>query len=267
MSKNIFIIIALALFSCIAIFLFTQKSNPAKKDTLILGTMSGWPPFVTIDDNAEYQGLDIDIACEIAKKLNKKLIIKDMDTAMLITALTQGRVDFIMTGLSITKDRQQKIMMVPYQGEAIKEFSLIFWDKIPEGVSSLEDLKKIPNAIICVEAGSSQEEFIKKQNLEQLGITIKESNPSESLLNLKYGKALACLLEPTIFSDFRSKYPNLKAISIPLDEENQIMGNGIGIRKDNKKLITEIETIIKKLKSNGFIAQCENKWLGKENQP
>lgn len=265
MSKNIFIYIALALLSGIIIFLFTQKSGSAKKDTIILGTMSGWPPFVTVDDNAEYQGFDIDIACEIAKKLNKKLIIKDMDTAMLITALTQGRVDFIMTGLSITKERQKKIMMVPYQGEAIKELTLVFWDKIPEGVSSLVDIKKIPNAIICVEPGSSQEEFIKKQNLEQSGITIKESNPAESLLNLKYGKAIACLLEPTIFSDFETKHPNLKAISVPLDEEDQIMGNGIGIRKDNEKLIAKIEAIIKKLKSNGFIAQCENKWLGKEN--
>lgn len=265
MSKNIFIYIALALLSGIIIFLFTQKSSSAKKDTLILGTMSGWPPFVTVDDNAEYQGLDIDIACEIAKQLNKKLIIKDMDTAMLITALTQGRVDFIMTGLSITKDRQKKIMMVPYQGEAIKELTLVFWDKIPEGVTSLVDIKKLPNAIICVEPGSSQEEFIKKQNLEQLGITIKESNPAESLLNLKYGKAIACLLEPTIFSDFKTKHSNLKSISIPLSEEDQIMGNGVGIGKDNKKLITKIDAIIKKLKSNGFITKCENKWLGKES--
>jgi ABC-type amino acid transport substrate-binding protein len=265
MSKKIFIYIALALLSAISIFLFTQKSKTLKNDTLILGTMSGWPPFVTIDDNADYQGLDIDIACEIAKKLNKKLVIKDMDTAMLITSLSQGRVDFIMTGLSITKDRQKKITMVPYQGEAIKELTLIFWDKIPDGISSLDDLKKIPNAIICVEPGSSQEEFIKKQNLEHSGVTIKESNPSESLLNLKYGKAIACVLEPTIFSDFKTRHPNLKSISIALDEENQIMGNGIGIRKDNKELTTKIESIIKKLKANGFIALCEKKWLGKES--
>lgn len=265
MSKNIFIYITLALLSCGAIFLLIKKSSSTKDDTLILGTMSGWPPFVTIDNNAQYQGFDIDIAHEIAKRLNKKLVIKDMDTAMLITALTQGKVDFIMTGLSITSDRQKRIEMLPYQGDIIKELTLIFWDKIPESISSLQDIKKIPNAIICVEPGSSQEEFIKKQNLEQSGITLMESNPTESLLNLKYGKAITCLLEPSIFSDFKTRYPNLKAINVPLDKADQIMGNGIGIKKDNKVLITKIETIINELKTNGFIAQSENKWFGKES--
>lgn len=261
MSKNIFIFTALAVLSGFAIFLFRSKVNYAKEDTITLGTMSGWPPYVSINNDAEYQGLDIDIANEIAKKLNKKLVIKDMDTAMLMTALNQGKVDFAMTGLCITSDRLEKIMMVPYQGETITELPLVFWNKIPEGITSLEDIKKIPNAIICVEAGSAQEDFIKQYK----DLNIKESNPTESLLNLKYGKALACLLEPSIFADFKTKYPNLKAINIPLDEKNQIFGNGIGIKKDNKQLISKIEAIIKELKDNGFIAQCQNRWIAKEN--
>jgi len=265
MSKKIFILIGLVALSATALFLFSSKVNDARDDTLILGTMSGWPPYVSVNNDAEYQGLDIDIAQEIAKRLNKKLIIKDMDTVMLMTSLSQGKVDFIMTGLCITNDRLQKIMMIPYQGETITELPLLFWDKIPEGVRTLEDIKKIPNAIICVEAGSAQEDFITQQNLEQAGIVIKQSNPTESLLDLKYGKALACLLEPPIFADFKSKYPNLKAIMVPLDDKNKIFGNGIGVKKDNKQLISKIESIIIELKNNGFIQKCQNKWIAKGN--
>jgi len=265
MSKNIIIFTVLAALSGIALFLLTPKVNYAKEDTIILGTMSGWPPYVSLNNDGEYQGLDIDIAKEIAKRLNKKLIIKDMDTVMLMTALSQGKIDFAMTGLCITHDRLQKIMMVPYQGETITELPLLFWNNIPAGITSLEDIKKIPSAIICVEAGSAQEDFIKQQDLEQAGIIIKESNPTEALLDLKYGKALACLLEPSIFANFKSKYPNLKAINIPLDKKNQIVGNGIGIKKDNKQLISKIESIIQKLKNSGFIDECQNKWISKGN--
>jgi len=261
MFKNIFIYLGLGLLiGLIGVVIFLAVPYE-KEDSIILGTMSGWPPYVSLNDSAEYQGFDIDIAKEIARKLNKKLVIKDMDTAMLITALMQGKVDFAMTGLCITYDRLQKIMMVPYQGETITELPLVFWDRIPESVKSLEDIKKIPNAIICVEPGSAQEDFIKQYK----DLNIKESNPMESLLNLKYGKALACLLEPSIFADLKTKYPNLKALNIPLDKRHQIFGNGIGIKKDNYQLITKIEAIIKELKDNGFIAECQKRWIGKGN--
>lgn len=256
MSKNIFIAGALALTFGSILFLWKAPSRK-KEDTIILGTMSGWPPYVSLTDAGEYQGFDIDIAKEIAKKLDKKLIIKDMDTAMLMAALTQGKVDFAMTGLCITHDRLQKIAMIPYQGETIADLPLVFWDKVPEGVTSLEDIKKIPNAILCVEPGSAQENILKNYG----NFTIKECNPIESLLHLKYGKALACLLEPSIFADYKAKYPQLKAITIPLDEKNKIFGNGIGIKKDNVQLIATIENIIKELKENGFIAKCELTWI------
>lgn len=256
MSKKIFIAIA-ALACGVLIYLLLQKFNRVDENTIVLGTMSGWPPYVSINDNGEYEGFDIDIANEIAKDLNKKLIIKDMDTIMLINALNKGSVDFVMTGLSITNDRLKKITMVPYEGESITELPLIFWDKIPEGVSSLEDLQKIPGAIVCVEAGSFQEDFIKQFS----GFELKQTNPIESLLELKYGKALACLLEPTLFADFKSKYPNLVALIIPLDENNKTFGNGIGVKKDNIKLTSEIESLIKQLKCTGFLDESKKRWL------
>ena len=61
--------------------ILTKLLNKNDELTLIMGTMSGWPPYVTINEKGEYEGFDIDVAREIARRLNKKLSIKDMDLA------------------------------------------------------------------------------------------------------------------------------------------------------------------------------------------
>jgi ABC-type amino acid transport substrate-binding protein len=244
-------------------YLSLNNRSLISSPTVTLGTMSGWPPYVSIDQAGAYQGIDIDIAHEIARRLNKKLSLKDMDTASLITALTTGSVDFIMTGLSITNERLEKIAMIPYQGDPIKELPLVFWDTLPAiTMTSLADLAKLSGATICVEAGSSQEEVISKVQ----GLTIKYCDPVESLLELKYGRATAALLEPTLYQEFKRKYPNLKAVMIPLDEKSIILGNGIGIKKENQQLIKDIQAIVHELKQNGFIKACEERWLKKAKQ-
>jgi arginine/lysine/histidine transporter system substrate-binding protein len=252
--RNIFITIIIIL-SCFGMYKICNQ--PKGGDTITLGTMSGWPPYVSINDKGDYEGLDIDVAMEIARRLNKQLLIKDMDTAALITALNQGKVDFIMTGLCITHDRLQKIAMIPYQGEEITQLPLVFWNTIPKGVSSLADLKNIPGAVICVEAGSAQESFLNQFS----GFEIKQIDPLTSILEIKYGKALATLLEPALFKELKAKYPELQALTIELGQKDKIMGNGIGIAKTNTQLINAIGSIIDQLRSSGFIAASQKRWL------
>lgn len=239
--------------------------NAKGEDTLTLGTMSGWPPFVSINGNGDYEGFDIDIANEVTQRLGKKLVIKDMDTAALITALNQGTVDFIMTGLDITPERLKKITMVPYQGEPITEMPLIFWKKAPEVMRSFDDLKKLKDgrggaASICVEAGSSQEEIIGKFD----GYEKKSIDPLAAVLELQYGRATAMISEKKLYLKLKQKFPELVAIMLPIPKEDQILGCGIGIQKSNSALTKKVEEIVVDLKKSGFLSKRENYWFTKE---
>lgn len=232
-------------------------------DTLILGTMSGWPPYVSINEKGEYEGFDIVIAQEIARRLGKKLEIRDMDTVALIIALKQNKVDFIMTGLDITQERLQQMVMIPYEGEETTTQPLVFWKQIPAGVNTLEDLKNIPGAVVCVEPGSSQESFlIQYKDLFE----IKTLVPSMAILELKRGKSLAVLLQESLFLDLKKKFPELVALEVPLDAKNKSFGNGIGIKKENTALIQQITQIINDLKNSGQMVMWEKQWLNKEKK-
>lgn len=264
MQKKLLIGSLIAATCITGILLMTLQTK--SEDTLTLGTMSGWPPFVSINEQGAYEGFDIVIANEIARRLGKKLVIKDMDTAALITALDQGTVDFIMTGLDITVERLKKITMIPYQGEPMTELPLIFWKTIPQEIKRLDDLKSYKDsagnqAVICIEAGSSQEEILRQYN----GFEMKYTDPLASILELKFGRALAMLSEKKLFINLQKKYPELVALMVPLSEKNIIFGCGIGVKKENTVLTQKITGIIEDLKSSGFLAAEEKRWFTKES--
>ncbi len=250
--------IALGALCASALIIGYRYMTTQDADTLVLGTMSGWPPFVRIGTDGSYEGFDIDIAKIIAKRLGKTLAIKDMDTALLISALEQGQVDFIMTGLDITPERVKRITMIPYQGEPITEYPLIFFKNVPEGIETLADLKKIPDAIICVESGSSQEEVLRNYD----GFAIKNVDPLVSILELKTGRATASLLDAKMFKALQQKEPNLVAKMVPLLKDEVILGCGIGIKKGTTLLGSQIQKIIDDLKQSGTLTSLEARWIG-----
>ncbi len=107
-----------------AIMLFTgcgSKSSKDQGDTFKVGLECGYAPFnwtqmndsngaVKIDGNAEYAGgYDIEIAKKIADGLGKKLVVVKTEWDGLTPALTSGKVDAIIAGMSPTEKRKESI--------------------------------------------------------------------------------------------------------------------------------------------------------------
>ena len=221
----------------------------------IVGTAAGYAPFVSINERGEYEGFDIDIAQELALKMGKTLELKDLGSmTSLFMALNQGSIDAIIWGLSITQDRLKNVAMVRYQGETVTTYPLIFWQKIPENIKTIEAIK---NMSICVEPTSSQDavlskyEFINKIPVDKI---------DDALLNIQYGKADAALVEPAIAKKFKNKYPEIMILDVPLNIEDQVQGIGIAIKHENKSLIKEVEDVVAKLQAAGTIKELEQKW-------
>jgi putative lysine transport system permease protein len=86
-----------------------------------VGMEAGYPPFnwtqktaangaVKIDDSNQYaNGYDVQIAKKIADKLDKKLVIVKTKWDGLLPALTSGKIDAIIAGMSPTAERREAI--------------------------------------------------------------------------------------------------------------------------------------------------------------
>jgi ABC-type amino acid transport substrate-binding protein len=232
--------------------LSTRSTDDSK---FVVGIAAGYAPFVSMNEQGEYEGFDIDFARALATDLGKKVEFKDLGSMVpLFISLEQGSIDAIIWGLSITQDRLKKVAMVHYQGEKTTSYPLIFWQTVPAGVTTLSDMK---GKIICVEPTSSQGDII----LNYPDITLYPSEKiDDALLSIRYGKADAALVEPAIAQKFKNKHPEIAVLEIPLAEHEQVQGIGIALKKSNSTLIAQVEQAVKNLQNAGVIKNYEEKW-------
>lgn len=85
------------------------KSN-GSKGVLKLGTAAITEPFSFMDASQNVIGFDIEIARHLAKKLDMKLEVVDMEFGALIPALLSGKVDMIAACITVTEERSKKIL-------------------------------------------------------------------------------------------------------------------------------------------------------------
>lgn len=83
-------------------------NESATGGTLTMGTETGFAPYEYKEGDAIY-GIDVEIAAAVAKKMNKKLVITDMDFDALIPALASSKIDMIAAGMTVTDERKQSV--------------------------------------------------------------------------------------------------------------------------------------------------------------
>jgi polar amino acid transport system substrate-binding protein len=77
---------------------------------LRFGTAAITEPFSFVDASHNVVGLDVEIAKLVAKRLNKKLEIVNMDFGAMIPALIANKVDMIGACITITEERSKKVL-------------------------------------------------------------------------------------------------------------------------------------------------------------
>ena len=111
MNKKVMKSIAL---SAAAIMAVGMMSGCGAKDDgkLIMGTNAAFQPFEYTTTNGvvgEFAGIDIEIAVEIAKNAGQELEIADMEFDGLIAAVSTGKVDMAVAGMTVTEERKQQV--------------------------------------------------------------------------------------------------------------------------------------------------------------
>ena len=99
MKKLIALLVALMMLGAVA---------AATADTLTMGTNASFPPY-EFYENETIVGIDAEIAAAIAEKLGMELKIEDMEFKAIIPAVTTGKIDFGMAGMTVTEERLQSV--------------------------------------------------------------------------------------------------------------------------------------------------------------
>ena len=76
-----------------------------EKGKLIMSTNAAFPPYEMVADDGSFEGIDVEIAGAIAKKLNLELVIDDMDFDAALLAVQEGKSDIVMAGVTVNESR------------------------------------------------------------------------------------------------------------------------------------------------------------------
>ena len=211
------------------------------KDELVMVTEAGFAPFEYYQNN-EIVGVDVEIAKEIANKMGKKLVIKDVAFDSIINEVKSGKADIGAAGISYTEERSKQV-----------DFSSdYFTSKIIVIVKDSDneiDFNNLGTKKIAVQLGSTADTFV-TNNYKNATIT-RQKKYLAAIEDLKNDKVDCVVMDELPAKQILSKNTNLKILNKILSSENY----GMVVKKNNKKLLNTVNEVIEDLKESGKIDQ------------
>lgn len=235
--------------------------NVKKKGVLAIGTEAAYVPYEFFKDG-KIVGYDIDIADALLPKINVKSNFIDTAWNGIIPALYAGKFDCIISGMTMTKERAEKILFSQPYADA----SLMILVRANESrINSAEDLS---GKIIGVQLGSAAAGISKEFETTKLKAAGKpgfadvkqyEHYPEayQDLLNRRTDAVInsrSTLL--VLMRDAPGKFKMLSGISdIPAYY-------GMAFRKEDAALRDFFNDGLTSMKKDGSLAKLQEKWFG-----
>lgn len=235
-----------------------------EKKTLKVAMECGYAPYnwtqpddsngaVQISGSSDYAyGYDVMMAKHICEELGYDLEIVKLDWDSLVPAVQSGKVDCVIAGQSITKERQEMVDFTsPYYYASI--ITLVKGDGDYAEAASVEDLK----GVTCT---SQQNTIWYDSCLPQIPdadiLPAQESAPA-MLVALESGKCDAVVTDMPTGKAACIAYPDLKLLDFTgTDGEFQVSDEdiniGISVQKGNTELLDALNSVLDKMTEDDF---------------
>lgn len=209
------------------------------KNSLVMVTEAGFAPYEYYDEG-KIVGVDIEIAEEIAKAMNKELVVKDIFFDSIINELKSGKADMALAGMSITEERLKE---VDFSIEYIKSRQVAIVKKD----SSVKGIDQIKNKKIAVQLGTVADSYVTEEKITK--DIIRQKKYLSMIEDLKANKVDVVIMDELPAKEILKTNNSLKLLSGYVFEDSY----GIAVKKGNKELLDKINEVLTKLINEGKI--------------
>ncbi len=257
--------ITTVLVLCLALALSFGAPMQAADDTSAIGRiidsgklrvgMSGaQPPFTVISKSGEMIGYEVDLAKLLAGALGVELEIVAKPFGELLGALDAGDVDVVMSGMTMTPERNRRAAFVgPY---IISGKSILTKDKTLAAIEEAGEIDRDNIKLSALENSTSQK-FVEAMIPSAKLTTTKDYDEAVQLvLDDKVG-AMVADYPICVLSILRHPDMGLVTLADPLTIEPI----GIAIAPGDSLLLNMVENYLGALQVVGVLAQLEAKWF------
>lgn len=225
-----------------------------QKGELRVGFEAGYMPFEMTDKKGEFVGFDIDIAKMMAKAMGVKFVPINTAWDGIIPSLITGKFDIIMSGMTVTQERNLKVNFAdPY----IVVGQAILLNKKHEGaVTSYKDLND-PKYIVTSKLGTTGEQAAKRYIPK---CTYKSfETETEAVLEVINGKADAYVYDQPNCVVIMAEQGAGKLVF--LDQPFTYEPLAWAITKGDPDFMNWLNNFLRQVKNDGRYDQVYDKWI------
>ena len=254
-SKRILMLIIILL---IPTLLFSQDGKVLnriiKSGELRVGTSGSQPPFTMKSKDGQLMGYEIELAKLLTDAMNLKLKFVEKPFSQLLEALEKGEIDVIMSGMTITPERNLKATFVgPYivSGKSILAKS--------KRLSALDEMDEINRPTIKVAAleGSTSQRFVEKLAPKVKLVTTKDYETAVNMVMEDEVDIMVADYPICLLSILRHPEAGLATLDTPLTIEPI----GVALPRDAFQLHNLVENYLNGLLLGGVLQNLEVKWF------
>jgi polar amino acid transport system substrate-binding protein len=228
-------------------------NNILKKGELVVGITGTQPPLNVTDKDGKIIGFDADLARAISANMDVKLKLSKMAFAELMPALVAGKVDMIISGMTMTLERNKKVAFVgPYyiSGKGILTKT--------ENIASLQDPGGLnrPEFRVAALKGSTSQIFVQKDTPK--ATLVATESYDEAIDMLMGGKIDAVIADYPFcaFTAFRFSEKGLIA------GQNKLTYEPLGIAvPEDALLINWLQNFMMMLEGSGQLKALNTRWF------
>ena len=245
-------ILAFVLVGC------TEKKEEQKaevkteKKVLKVGMELAYPPFEMSEKDGTPSGVSVDFAKALGAHLGREVVIENIAWDGLIPSLKTGKVDLIISSMTITQERKKSIdFSIPYA-----QSSLAILANKESGVNSIEDLN-LEGKKVAVKKGSTGHIYA-KDNLKNAEVLVFDKEAA-CVLEVVQGKADGFIYDQlTIYKNYAKNMDTTIPLLKSFQKDFEYWGVAL---KQNDPLKADVDAFIKKAKEDGTFDKLANKYL------
>ena len=253
-----YILLALCAALCLSLAACGGKDASVatvEKGKLHMATNAAFPPYEMIADDGSFEGIDIEVATEIAKKLGLELVVDDQDFVAAITAAGNGQSDIVMAGLTVNKERKETLDFTDtyatgVQVVIVKEGSDVTMDNLGEKmIGTQKGTTGYIYASDTPENGGYGEDHV-----------IGYDNGAIAVEALKGGQVDCVIIDNEPAKAYVAANEGLTLL-----EGNWVLEDyAIGIKKGNTALLDAVNGALKELIADGTVQRIVDKYIPAE---
>jgi len=250
----VFIMTTTALAADIELAKKSTLEQILRNGELRVGFEAGYMPFEMTDKRGNFVGFDMDVAKEMAKAMKVKFTPVNTAWDGIIPALMTDKFDIIMSGMTITQERNLKVNFAdPY---IIVGQTILIDKKHGETVKSYKDLND-PKYIVTSKLGTTGEQAVKRMIPKA---TYKSfETETEAALEVVNGKAAAFVYDLPYNVVFMAQQGKDKLIF--LDEPFTYEPLAWAVNRGDPDFLNWLNNFLRQIKNDGRYDQIYNKWI------